>query len=132
MPEVLTHPCEKKDTQKFSEKNFLIWRGGGGSHAAEHSRQNELHSYSFCVMGPAQKKFIANVQTLGIYKLIAVGVLLAGSAYQLLLLGPLLVPICTEKGRDDAEMHHVYATDATWRLAWEWGLLCKPELSSCG
>ena len=62
MPEVLTDLCEKIDTQKFSEKNFLICGGGGSvvprSQAAEQSTADEMNYIliCFCVIGTAQKK----------------------------------------------------------------------------
>ena len=71
---------------------------------------------TFCVMGTAQKKLLLMYNSSEYINFLTVGVLLAGSASRLLLLRPLLVPTCTEKGKDDAEMHHAY--HASWRSEW--------------
>ena len=60
------------------------------------------------VMGTAQKKLLLMYDSSGYINYLTVGVLLAGSASRLLLLGPALVPTCIGKGEDDTEMHHAY------------------------
>ena len=41
--------CQKIDTQKFSEKNFLIWRGGGQWYLAV-KKQSTAHKMNYILI----------------------------------------------------------------------------------